>query len=297
MRLHRVVCVVLLPLIALPPAGCWGEVGHNVSGRIAARLLNARARRAATRILGAKDLDAAMGEAAYWADAVARKLYPQANPWHYINISLTDGPLGERPDPFLRSGTVYTKLVDLARRLREGRADEFEPASDLKFLIHFAGDLQQPLHAASNQDMGGNCVDVAGFRNLHSAWDTGLLEARLGRDKPAIAARLLARYRRLPAAEKARLEGRAIRGDDELVRQWVIESNALAVKHVYEPLRPPVPKFAPRLIDNCKDEPESMRGLAWTLDPAYIDAAGALIEDRLIAAGVRIAALLNRVLR
>jgi hypothetical protein len=49
---------------------------------------------------------------------------------------------------------------------------------DLAFLIHFVGDIHQPLHAATDADRGGNCIDVESHpraRNLHAAWDTAVV--------------------------------------------------------------------------------------------------------------------------
>ena len=73
------------------------------------------------------------------------------------------------------------------------RAQEIDPlkrAEALRFLIHFVGDIHQPLHAITNNDQGGNCVPVAYFDdlpqlrnpqtesyapNLHGVWDTNIL--------------------------------------------------------------------------------------------------------------------------
>ena len=43
----------------------------------------------------------------------------------------------------------------------------------LKFLLHFVGDLHQPLHAADDHDAGGNKKLVAGER-VHRGNTTGM---------------------------------------------------------------------------------------------------------------------------
>src|SRR6185503_7134207 len=81
-------------------------------------------------------------------------------------------------------------------------------------VVHFIGDLHQPLHDASNNDRGGNCVPVTFLEleprqdekgnyapNLHGLWDSGILErqARIRResrdaDVARVAADLTRRY-------------------------------------------------------------------------------------------------------
>src|SRR5437879_13448435 len=53
-------------------------------------------------------------------------------------------------------------------------------ATSLRFLLHFVGDIQQPLHCADGYssahptgDAGGNSFSVTGWPNLHYLWDSG----------------------------------------------------------------------------------------------------------------------------
>jgi hypothetical protein len=49
----------------------------------------------------------------------------------------------------------------------------------LKFIVHFVGDLHQPMHVSRAADKGGNTIQVnydGRGTNLHSLWDSGLLE-------------------------------------------------------------------------------------------------------------------------
>jgi len=59
-----------------------------------------------------------------------------------------------------------------------------ERSEALRFLIHFVGDIHQPLHdetrygADGKDDRGGNDVSVTFFgqkNNLHAVWDTGII--------------------------------------------------------------------------------------------------------------------------
>src|SRR2546430_2461606 len=56
-------------------------------------------------------------------------------------------------------------------------------AEALRFLIHFVGDVHQPLHAADNDDRGSNRVRVVLRRRhetVHVLWDKDVVQA-LGR--------------------------------------------------------------------------------------------------------------------
>lgn len=266
----------------------WGETGHKTIARIAAARLNGKARKNVARILGVSNSRAAvadaMAEGSFWPDAVARKLYPQATPWHFITLSRKDGA-ADQPDWFLRPNTVFVKLNQYAAALRARWPDELEAGSDLKFLLHFAGDIHQPLHAITNQDQGGNCIVLTDMFNLHSAWDSGLLTRHFGRDDRALAERLL---KSAPKPEQPTANLR------DWMRAWVMESWSIAKRDVYAPLTPPVPELPSRRIAGCAEAWPGLQAKTWTLAPSYIDHAGPVIEQRLTIAGLRLAALLNR---
>jgi hypothetical protein len=45
-------------------------------------------------------------------------------------------------------------------------------------VVHFVGDIHQPLHAGYSDDKGGNSFQVQAFErgtNLHALWDSGLI--------------------------------------------------------------------------------------------------------------------------
>ena len=92
---------------------------------------------------------------------------------------------------------VTAKIDEYARRLRDGNYDKWGAAGDLAFLIHFVGDIYQPLHAVTNADRGGTYqrVNVESVEeNLHYTWDdavVAVLEKRLETDQPKATARKL----------------------------------------------------------------------------------------------------------
>lgn len=64
----------------------------------------------------------------------------------------------------------------------------------MRFLIHYTGDVHQPLHATARVnhdytrgDFGGNAVplpDTSGAKNLHSVWDSVIYEYTGYQDLP-----------------------------------------------------------------------------------------------------------------
>jgi hypothetical protein len=90
----------------------------------------------------------------------------------------------------------------------------------LKFVIHFVGDLHQPLHDEDNGDKGGNMRHVI-FRghpdNLHWVWDTGLLQ-HINRNPAAFAAELESRITPQNQAEWQKGS----------IEDWVMEGHRLA---------------------------------------------------------------------
>jgi len=173
------------------------------------------------------------------------------------------------------------QLKRLIGVLGDARAPPRERDEALKWVVHLVGDIHQPLHAADNGDHGGNLVPVAlegvhtrGSENLHRAWDNDLVQLVLH-----------ARNRQQPppdidalAAEASSLAQQVGQGSPE---SWSRESNNLARNVAYH-----YPGFA------CNSRPAGVV----VLDAAYLDDAELVVRERLLLAGARLAALLNRAL-
>ena len=114
--------------------------------------------------------------ASYWPDCIKTlgERFSYASPWHYQNVDIC------RPFDLAapcRDGNCVSAQIDRQLRLL---ADRRVPARErlmaLAFLVHFMGDLHQPMHAGDHGDLGGNRVRVAmaiipGRTNLHAVWD------------------------------------------------------------------------------------------------------------------------------
>jgi hypothetical protein len=73
--------------------------------------------------------------------------------------------------------------------LADGNASREDRVNALKYVVHFVGDIHQPMHVSRAEDKGGNTIQVqydGQGTNLHSLWDTKLLEhAGLSEDQLA----------------------------------------------------------------------------------------------------------------
>jgi len=169
--------VLVFWLAAVPPVYSWGVAGHNLVARLAAARLSPKAAAAVAEILGP---DATLTSVSSWADRI-RNDRRETGPWHYVDIQITDAHLDMKRD-CPDGNCVLAKIAEFERTLKDRSAEPEKRKEALMFLVHFLGDMHQPLHCSDHHDKGGNEVKLSFFgrqTNLHSLWDSGLL-ARMG---------------------------------------------------------------------------------------------------------------------
>ena len=188
----------------------------------------------------------------------------------------------------------------LFRSLKNKSAAPAKRAEALRYVIHFVGDLHQPLHSTTNDDEGGNCVPLKYFRrkprehrnsfspNLHSIWDSAIIERDAeGADSHEYADRLDEAY----ASSFEQWQKAGIHIDD-----WVWESHEYAEKNVYAPLTPTVAIEKPAPVHACTDDNNIGARLFEqhiTAAEPYQDQAAPITELRIAQAGIRLALILN----
>jgi nuclease S1 len=282
--------LALAVLFSPVSAWSWGFDGHQIVAVIAADNLTPAAASHVAVILGVpadnkRAIATAMEAASIRPDTEFRDVDGRTKPWHFIDICLQD----RRADVAARCpgrNCVTAKVDEYSKRLKDGSYDRWRAAGDLAFLIHFVGDIHQPLHAANDDDRGGNCVPVDSntrAKNLHEAWDTTLvrrLEYDVDSGRPVTTAHKL---ERTYADEKA--ADSWIAADDIA---W--ESNQLARSDIYGALRIPVEPCQPA-ANLCLNPV----GHAVELDASYLDRADAIAGRQLAKAGFRLASLLNEI--
>jgi len=239
----------------------WGIEGHRLVVRIANGMLTPAARAEIAHTLAPGESLEAL---ASWADDI-RASRKETEPWHYIDIPIhTSGLDMKRDCP--ATGCVVSKIGEFRNEWRDPRVPPAQRREALLFLIHFVGDLHQPLHCADNHDKGGNEIRVEPFgqaTNLHAVWDYGLLNRMPPEDQ------LLAAI--LPMLTQQHVEQWS-RGT---VEDWAGESFRAAQNVVYGAL----PRAAP--------------GEALRLGDAYQRTAEPVVRNQIAKAGVRLAAILN----
>jgi hypothetical protein len=247
----------------------WGASGHHIVARIALTRLTAETQRAVTTILGEEDFVTV----ATWADEV-RTARPETYNWHFVDIlygNATYSP--ERDCPPTEKGDCVIAEIERARQtLRDTAQPARQRSEALKYLIHFVGDMHQPLHSTDNHDRGGNDVHVQGdagrATNLHAMWDSGIIQRR-GLTENAYAQFLIEDLlaHPLPASE-----------DRVAVIRWAEDAHKVGVADVYH-----YPEF---VVGANPASPIN-------LDDAYVKRAKDVIDRQLQLAGVHLAALLN----
>jgi hypothetical protein len=118
------------------------------------------------------------------ADNVRRER-EETRPWHYVDVPVEAKGFEEQRDG-RHGNNVIDQIDHFAKVLAERKASRADRVDALKFLVHFVGDLHQPLHCAErNQDKGGNgrlvfFLNQQRAINLHSVWDTSAAHPRYG---------------------------------------------------------------------------------------------------------------------
>lgn len=174
MKLNRQILSLLLFAIALS-ASAYDAMGHRIVADIAYNNLTPLAKAQLDKVLGKKGI---VYEAT-WADEVrSDKKYDYSNKWHYQNLadSLSTADLKKLLDnPTAEGEHLFNAIGVMQTRLKKDKND----AEALKFLVHFVGDLHQPMHLGRANDLGGNKVEYNWFgrkSNLHATWDGSIIE-------------------------------------------------------------------------------------------------------------------------
>jgi S1/P1 nuclease len=181
--------VLCLPSMSLG----WGAGGHMMVAQIAFDRLNSRAKAQVKTLLAIPINPAATSakskdfvNAAHWADDLRPfKQFDSFKELHFTDkaFSTDSTALPPLPEP-----DIVKALEDNVNILKTS-TDRNAQAQALRLIIHFVGDIHQPLHCATQVsaanpqgDRGGNLVSIritgangkSKTTNLHSYWDGGL---------------------------------------------------------------------------------------------------------------------------
>jgi hypothetical protein len=254
----------LLLALALISSGAsgFGVDGHKIITKIAENHLTDTTKKAIAELTGGADLI----NLALWPDRI-RYLpgYKKSAQWHYVNIAV-DKSLDEikhRP-----SGDILTAIRRFHGQLTENGVAKIKKAEALRFFIHFAQDLHQPLHIGLQADRGGNDVAVQWFnatktKNLHWVWDTGIIATK-----------------KLTTDQYVQLLDQV---SPQKIQEWN-HSDFLDWAEESRALRQQVYNFSPEIQYRTV-----------VIGQLYVDRNIAHLEKRLVMAGIRLAGRLNKI--
>jgi hypothetical protein len=252
-----VACVAIT--LGIPQgAFAWGREGHEVIVIVAEHYMRPETASRMRELLAPEGPE----EASVWADEYRRD-HRETGPWHYINIPLADSKI-DMARECANGDCVIAKTEQFLAVLKDPKADKDAKGQALRFVIHFVGDMHQPLHVADNGDRGGNTRHVifGGHPdNLHWVWDSGLFQ-HITNNPAALAEELESRITPRDQAEWQRGS----------IEDWVMEGHRLAQTVAYGDL------------GNENPAP---------INPVYEREADPVIELQLEKAGVRLAYLLD----
>jgi len=264
-----IVPFVLLLCFSLLPASlhAWGGEGHRIVALLAQERLTDEAKAEVIELIG-PDL---LVSVATWADAIRDE---NTEAWHYVNIPRKAHDYD--PKRHCRKEDCVVAQVERFRSILANPANgKDERARALKFLVHFVGDLHQPLHCGEKQDRGGNEIKVTFFDqrerehngtrypwNLHAVWDMGIIEHTGLNEQQYV--------EKLSVWLKSKSVEALQRGTSET---WAMECHEAAVKYAYV-------------------YPKDRK-----LGDAYFRKALPVVDESLAKAGVRLASVLNEALK
>ncbi len=151
----------------------WGKTGHRATGEIAQKYLSKKAQREIDKLLKGQSLAFV---ANYGDDIKSDNAYRSYSTWHYVNFPF-DRTYESHPKS--EKGDLVQGIFTCIEMLKSDTSTEAEKIFHLKMLVHFIGDLHQPLHVGLAEDRGGNKHQVRWFKkgtNLHTVWDTTMIE-------------------------------------------------------------------------------------------------------------------------
>jgi hypothetical protein len=221
-NMNKVVCIPVgfaISILCNEKALAWAQEGHAVVAAIAENLISPSTRIKVQELLstgGDKDLISI----ASWADQVIiaahgegplrgnqeaiefNQKFPMSGMWHFVNLPLGATSFNQvrsflTPDDVIHAISRCIKVLESSTL----EPDTFTKVQALRLLVHFVGDIHQPLHCGTGfysfpeggtphlitapaeafdqpNDRGGNLLFYGSnaTEQLHALWDSVLVE-------------------------------------------------------------------------------------------------------------------------
>ena len=218
-KLQVLILVLLFSVIGANASDDWGKTGHRATGEIAEKYLTKKAKKELNKLLNGHSLAYVSN---YGDEIKSDNKYRKFGPWHYVNF-----PFGSTYEAHPKSdkGDIIVGINTCIEVLKNENSSREDKVFYLKMLVHFLGDLHQPMHVSGVvDDKGGNDFQVRWFNegtNLHVVWDSKMIES-YGMS-----------YTEISANEKQLSKQQLAIIQEGTVIDWVNESRELC-KDIYE---------------------------------------------------------------
>ncbi|MDX1603509.1 MAG: S1/P1 nuclease [Salinimicrobium sediminis] len=173
MKIYLLAVFLFVSTFSFASENDWGRTGHRATGEVAEQYLTKKAKQKVREILNGSNLAFV---STYGDDIKSDPAYRKYGPWHYVNLEAGETKYTkEKANP---DGDLVQAIKTCVAALKDKNSTADEKAFYLKMLVHFVGDLHQPLHAGRGEDKGGNDIQVRWFgdgSNLHRVWDSEMI--------------------------------------------------------------------------------------------------------------------------
>lgn len=177
-------CIFITLLFLTTQAMAWDSTGHRLISYIAYQNLMPAAKARVNRLtdLGEEKKYPPLQRFLYasvWPDMIRQQAVTAFNSWHYINLPIQ---VGQVKIHLPAHENVVWAINQASLTLQSQKSTFSEKSIALRFVLHFAEDVHQPLHAATRfsrrfpeGDSGGGLylIRSAHAKNLHQLWDQG----------------------------------------------------------------------------------------------------------------------------
>jgi len=171
-NINVLVLVFFLGFFNTVAADDWGKTGHRATGEIAEKYLSKKAKREINKLLDGYSLAFVSN---YGDEIKSDNKYRKFGPWHYVNFPF-DSTYESHPKS--DKGDIIMGIQTCVDVLKNENSSHEDKVFYLKMLVHFVGDLHQPLHVGIADDKGGNDFQVRWFgqgTNIHTVWDSKMI--------------------------------------------------------------------------------------------------------------------------
>jgi len=175
MKLKDKLNLLFVLVIVANTSFAYGPIGHRAIAKIADSYLTDTAKSQIKELLEGDDIIVV----STFADEIkSDRTYDYTQMWHYVNANDGESYEHSHKNP---DGDLISAINKCIEVLKDSKSSKEDKAFRLKMLVHFIGDLHQPLHTGRAEDLGGNTIKVKWFKsptNLHRVWDSNMIDSQ-----------------------------------------------------------------------------------------------------------------------